>query len=136
MSRITPKPIIARVAQTWEAGMGMKIALVEDMERNVWVVESCPAGTHFWTLAQAQDLIHGGRTGQALRTAVTMGRALNASALPQMLAVSASAPQPLAPRPSERMERRGQAVPAGVTRPLRQAMRRTTKTENKTAVCA
>ncbi len=116
----------------------MKIALVEDMERNTWVVESCPAGTHFWTLAQAQDLIHGGRTGQALRAAVTMGRALNASALPEMTLAPApvSAPQPLAPRMSERMERRGQTVPAGVTRPLRQATRRTAKTEDKTAVCA
>ncbi len=118
--------------------MGMKIALVEDMECNMWVVESCPAGTHFWTLAQAQDLIHGGRTGQALRAAVTMGRTLNASALPKPTSVPASmsTPQPLAPRVSERAERRGQTAPAGVMRPLRQATRRTTKTESKTAVCA
>ena len=135
MSRIAPKPIIARVAQTWDAGMGMKIALVEDMERKVWVVESCPAGTHFWTLAQAQELAQGSRVGQALRAAVAAGRALNVPTMPQMPAPVAAAP-PI-PRIFERetaprIDRRSQPVEAGAARPLRRATRQT----GKTAVCA
>ena len=31
----------------------MTFALVEDVEKRLWVVESCPAGTQFWTVAQA-----------------------------------------------------------------------------------
>lgn len=78
MSSITPKPIIAQVVQTWNVPPGMKIALVVDIESRFWVVESCPAGTHFWTLAQAQLLPQSGRTGMALRAAVTLAHKLQA----------------------------------------------------------
>lgn len=70
MSRIAPKPIISNVLGTWDVPPGMKIALVQDIECQLWIIESCPAGTHFWTLAQAQMLPQSGRTGAALRNAI------------------------------------------------------------------
>ncbi len=75
MSRIAPKPIIARVVKTWRVPPGMTYALVEDMEQSVWVVQSCPAGTQFWTVAQAQDLPSGRYTRKSLREAIEMGKA-------------------------------------------------------------
>jgi hypothetical protein len=57
----------------------MTFALVEDIERRVWIVESCPAGTHFWTIAQAAELPQGTRTRSALQEAVHEGRSLEAA---------------------------------------------------------
>lgn len=76
MSRIAPKPIIARTLQTWRVPPGMTFALVEDIERCLWIVESCPAGTHFWTLDQAEKLALGSRTRDALQAALRAGREL------------------------------------------------------------
>lgn len=73
MSLRSPKPIIARVVQKWQVAPGMLFALVEDLERNTWIVESCPAGTHFWTVDQASRLPRGARTGLALQEAVQRG---------------------------------------------------------------
>jgi hypothetical protein len=75
MSRITPKPIIAHVVKTWKVPPGMTYALVEDMEQSVWVVQSCPAGTQFWTVAQAENLPSGRYTRKALREAIELGKA-------------------------------------------------------------
>lgn len=75
MSRLFAKPIIACVLKTWRLEPGMTYALVEDLSREVWIVESCPAGTHFWTLDQAQELASRSITGRVLQTAVRMGRA-------------------------------------------------------------
>lgn len=75
MNRIAPKPIIARVVKTWRVPPGMTYALVEDMEQSVWVVQSCPAGTQFWTVAQAQNLPSGRLTRKSLREAIEMGKA-------------------------------------------------------------
>ncbi len=52
----------------------MTYALVEDLSGEVWIVESCPAGTHFWTLDQAHALASRTVTGRVLETAVKMGR--------------------------------------------------------------
>ena len=74
MSRIAPKPIIARVIKTWKVLPGMTFALVEDMEQTVWIVESCPAGTHFWSVEQAQNLPQGRHTGYVLKAAIASGK--------------------------------------------------------------
>lgn len=97
MSSITPKPIIAQVVQTWDVPPGMKIALVVDIQSRFWVVESCPAGTHFWTLAQAQMLPQSGRTGIALRTAVTVAHKLQAMETVTDIAMACEA-QGIAPK--------------------------------------
>lgn len=76
MSRIAPKPIIADVLQTWRVPQGMIYSLVADVEQNVWIVESCPAGTHFWTVEQAAQLAQGSRTRATLQEAVRQGRLL------------------------------------------------------------
>jgi hypothetical protein len=57
----------------------MTFALVEDIEQHVWIVESCPAGTQFWTIAQAAELPQGTRTRSALQAAVREGRRLEAA---------------------------------------------------------
>jgi hypothetical protein len=80
MTQISPKPIISRTVQTWRVSPGMTFALVEDVEHRVWIVESCPAGTHFWTLAQAQQLPQGARTREALKAAIQAGRELEREA--------------------------------------------------------
>ena len=69
-----PKPIIARTYRTWRVPPGMIVALVQDMEHRLWVVESCPAGTQFWTLEQAAELKLGTHTRKALQEAVQLGR--------------------------------------------------------------
>lgn len=76
MNSLSPKPIIAQVVRTWRVPPGLTFALVKDIEGCVWVVESCPAGTHFWTVAQAADLPQGARTRAALREIVREGRKL------------------------------------------------------------
>ncbi|MCW3097743.1 MAG: hypothetical protein JWL77_3361 [Chthonomonadaceae bacterium] len=72
----TPKPIIAQVLRTLRVPPGMIYALVADMEQNLWVVESCPAGTRFWTLEQAADLSQGPRTHRALQDILNLGRTM------------------------------------------------------------
>ena len=76
MTRLSPKPIIAHTHQTWRVPPGMTFALVEDIEGHVWFVESCPAGTQFWTLEQAEMLPQGVRTRQALQEALQAGQTL------------------------------------------------------------
>lgn len=71
---VTPKPIIAQVLRTLRVPPGMIYALVTDIEQNLWVVESCPAGTRFWTLEQAADLSQGPRTHRALQEILNLGR--------------------------------------------------------------
>ncbi len=76
MSRMNPKPIIAEVHKTWRVAPGMVFALVVDMERNIWIVESCPVGTHFWTVQEAKQLPQGNRTRTALKEAIHEGTLL------------------------------------------------------------
>lgn len=71
----TPKPIIAQVLKSLRVPPGMIYALVADLEQNLWIVESCPAGTRFWTLEQAAELSHGPRTHRALQEILNLGRA-------------------------------------------------------------
>lgn len=74
MSLLSPKPIISQVHRTWSVSPGMTFALVEDEERVLWVEESCPAGTHFWSLEQATVLPLGDRTRPVVAEAVLEGR--------------------------------------------------------------
>ena len=53
MKTMSPKPIIARVFRRWSVPPGLTFALVQDVEQQLWIVESCPVGTQFWTVAQA-----------------------------------------------------------------------------------
>ena len=76
MRNLKPKPIIAETLRTWRVPVGMVYALVTDVERNVWIVESCPAGTYFWTVQQAAQLSQGVRTRAALHEAVREGHLL------------------------------------------------------------
>lgn len=76
MSSIAPKPIIKDALQTWRVAPGMTYALVLDVEQNIWIVESCPVGTQFWTVEQAAQLSQGSRTRAALQEAVRAGRLL------------------------------------------------------------
>ena len=80
MSRIAPKPIIAQVAQTWRLPTGMMFAVVRDIESNIWIVESCPAGTRFWTPEQAAQLPQGRQTGAALQAALRRAKEWNVAA--------------------------------------------------------
>jgi hypothetical protein len=64
----------------------LTFALVQDMEQRFWVVETCPAGTHVWTLDQAADLATGTRTRQALREIIREGRSQQAAVLLQSAA--------------------------------------------------
>jgi hypothetical protein len=107
MSRISPKPVINQMVRAWRVQPGMTFAVVEDIEGNTWIVESCPAGTHFWTVAQAAELNPGLRTRRALQEAILVGREraeLNRiPSLPvydaELEAAVSSAPQP---RPAPR----------------------------------
>ncbi len=76
MSRVTRKPIISEVHKTWRVVPGMVYALAVDIERNVWIVESCPVGTHFWTVQEAKQLPQGSRTRAALHEAIREGSLL------------------------------------------------------------
>lgn len=131
VSRIAPKPMIARVVQTWDVPPGLKIALVEDVEKCVWIVESCPVGTQFWTLAQAQELPQSGRTGHALRAAVAAGDALLAAREPQPVVPMTREITAKPAQPIYREERRPLSSRESVVRPLRRASRR-----ERVAVCA
>lgn len=135
VSKLSPKPIIASVLQTWNVPPGLKIALVEDMERHLWIVESCPAGTHFWTLPQAQALTHSGRVGAALRAALSTAQQLPVIEKP--VSKKTNSPVPLAvsesvPDKTLKREQRFIETTYGATRPLRRASRRS----EKVAVCS
>ncbi len=80
MGRIAPRPIIAQVAQTWRLPTGLTFALVRDIEGETWIVESCPAGTRFWTPEQAAMLPHGRQTGSVLRAALRQASTWTADA--------------------------------------------------------
>ena len=74
VSRLSPKPIIAQVYKTWHLPVGMSFSLVEDLERHVWIVKSCPVGTQVWSVEQAELLPRGAHTRRPLREAVQLGR--------------------------------------------------------------
>ena len=76
MNTVIRKPIIAEVHKTWRVAPGMVYALAVDLERNIWIVESCPVGTHFWTVQEAKQLPQGTRTRAALREAIQEGSLL------------------------------------------------------------
>lgn len=119
MSRIAPKPIIARVIKTWKVLPGMTFALVEDMEQSVWIVESCPAGTQFWTVEQSQNLPQGRHTGHALKAAIALGKTHERS-LAERKAAFFAAKTPI--QPAEQVRRRTvptQAQPASMPRSRR-----------------
>ena len=82
----TPKPIIAQVLRSLRVPPGMIYALVNDIEQNLWVVESCPAGTRFWTLEQAVDLSQGPRTHRALQEILNLGRTVQRKRREELLA--------------------------------------------------
>ena len=82
----TPKPIIAQVLRSLRVPPGMIYALVNDIEQNLWVVESCPAGTRFWTLEQAAELSQGPRTHRALQEILNLGRTLQRKKQEELLA--------------------------------------------------
>lgn len=73
MNVLSPKPLIAEVLQSWRIAPGMTFSLISDVERQLWVQESCPIGSHFWTLNQAEKLIVGERTGTALKELIAVG---------------------------------------------------------------
>ena len=74
MSRIAPKPVISQVVRTWCVQPGMTLAVAEDNQGRLWIEESCPVGTHFWTVEQAAELSLGCRTQAALQEAVALAR--------------------------------------------------------------
>ncbi len=73
MSRIAPKPIISQIVRTWDIQPGLTFAVVEDIDGHLWIEESCPVGTHYWTVEQAAALPAGIRTQRALDEAVALG---------------------------------------------------------------
>jgi hypothetical protein len=126
MKTMSPQPIIARVLRRWSVPPGLTFALVQDVEKQVWVVESCPVGTHFWTVSQAEELPRGVRTRRVLEEAVRLGQRLDqarnerqSAALPRSLSRASVAPEPLlkrAPvesvRPMRRLRQHKRAVQA------------------------
>ena len=72
MSRIAPKPTISQVVRTWDVQPGMTYAVVEDIDGRLWIEESCPVGTQYWTVEQAAELPTGPRTQAALNEAVAL----------------------------------------------------------------
>ena len=105
-----PKPIIAETVQTWRVAPGMIYALVRDIEKNVWIVESCPAGTHFWTLAQAANLPAGRSSRTAIQSALRAAESLTAAEMPSVPAWDYTLPT-LPTYPEEpRTERRFRSV--------------------------
>ena len=105
MKTMSPKPIIARVLRSWSVPPGLTFALVQDVEKQVWVVESCPVGTHFWTVAQAAELPRGARTRRVLEEVVRLGQRLEQArseqqsvVLPRSVSRSSAAPEASARR--------------------------------------
>lgn len=81
MSSLSPKPIIAHTHRIIKVA-GMTFAVVEDVERRVWIVESCPVGTRFWDLEQAAALTMGSRTRAAWHATVEAGKQLAQASKP------------------------------------------------------
>ena len=50
----------------------MTYAVVEDIDGRLWIEESCPVGTHYWTVEQAAALPAGIRTRRALDEAIAL----------------------------------------------------------------
>jgi hypothetical protein len=50
----------------------MTYAVVEDIDGRLWIEESCPVGTHYWTVEQAAALPAGARTRRALEEAIAL----------------------------------------------------------------
>ncbi len=101
MRTLSPKPLIAEILQTWRIAPGMSFALISDVERRLWVQESCPVGSHFWTLEQADELVLGDRTQGALRELITAGREYESREFGKLAFQSA---QPTAEHKSRRSE--------------------------------
>ena len=74
MSRIAPKPVINEIVGTWTVQPEMTFEVAVDTEGRIWIAESCPVGTQYWTLEQAAGLTAGSRTRCALQEAVALGR--------------------------------------------------------------
>ncbi len=102
---VSSKPIINQVLRSLRVPPGMTYALVEDIERKLWVVESCPAGTHFWTLEQAAELPQGPRTHRALSEILNLGR--ETMRLNQRAVVRVPTAAPLRPVAEQSRERSG-----------------------------
>lgn len=88
MNALSPKPEIARVVHQWNVVPGMTFSVVEDTEKNIWIAEACPVGTHYWTLEQAAELPQGTRTRAALQQAIRAGLRLQAAAAKKQAAQS------------------------------------------------
>lgn len=136
MSSLSPKPIIAHVYRRWRVPPGLTFALVQDVERRIWVVESCPVGTQFWTVEQAAQLPQGLRTRRVLQEAIRAGRRLEAqmqrAVLPRSVRRFASMERPqdsvaahgtwvMAPRPLARRETVADLLVIPATRSLSNA---------------
>ena len=72
MSRISPKPMMMQTIRRWDVQPGMTYAVTEDTDGRLWIEESCPVGTHYWTVEQAAELPGGFRTQHALQEAVSL----------------------------------------------------------------
>ncbi len=76
MRSISPRPVIVRNHKTWSITPGMSYTVSEDVNGIIWVAESCPAGTQFWTPEQVEMLSGGERTGDPIEAAATYGKQL------------------------------------------------------------
>ena len=72
MSRFAPKPVISQVIRTWHVELGMTFAVAEDIDGRLWIEQSCPVGTHYWTAEQAVGLSDGLRTAKPIQEAVAL----------------------------------------------------------------
>ncbi len=78
MRSVSPRPVVVRVHQTWSITPGMSFSVAQDIDNRVWIVETCPAGTQFWTISQAGMLTGGEKTGDPLEAAIALGGTLQA----------------------------------------------------------
>jgi hypothetical protein len=74
MNRIAPKPVISQIVRTWNIQPGMSFTVAEDVNGRLWIEESCPIGSHYWSVEQAAELTDHTRTGVALAEAVALCR--------------------------------------------------------------
>jgi hypothetical protein len=56
----------------------MSFSVAQDIDNRVWIVETCPAGTQFWTISQAAMLTGGEKTGDPLEAAISFGKSMQA----------------------------------------------------------
>ncbi len=78
MRSVSPRPVVVRIHHTWSITPGMSFSVAQDIDNRVWIVETCPAGTQFWTISQAAMLTGGEKTGDPLEAAISLGRTLQA----------------------------------------------------------